>query len=273
MPHAHESCQPMEGRSVAGDSYSDWRLSRPTGRLSDPIALPRGEAGASPCQACPVRHLTVCGALAPEELAPLSQILLPLELAPGDPLFNEGDAADNAYNVTSGTVKIYRLLPDGRCQITGFLTAGDFLGLGDDETYAFSAEAVSNATLCRFPRQKLRRLLDDFPQMEKRLLQMAGRELAAAKEQMVLLGRKTAKERIISFLINLSRAAARRGESDNPVALPMTRADMGDYLGLTTETVSRTITQLKKERMIDTQTGSRIALLDRPALETMAEGY
>ena len=238
--------------------------------LAEPLA--RSTAGLSPCSACSVRQLTICADLAADELSELSSIVTSVELGPGDPLFDEEEKADYVFNVTAGTMKIYKLLPDGRRQVTGFLFPGDFLGLANDETYAYSAEAVSPATLCRFPRRRLETLLDRFPKMERRLLGLASHELAAAQEQMLLLGRKTAREKIASFLLLLSERARRRGQRGNPVSVLMSRTDIGDYLGLTTETVSRTITQLRGDGSIKLLNGGKVEIADLEALQELAEG-
>ncbi len=240
------------------------------GQLQEPI--PRLGPVASPCSACTVRHLTLCAALGEQEIAQISAIVSTVELDPGDPLFDEGVPARHVFNVTAGAVKIYKLLADGRRQMTGFLFPGDFLGLANEETYAYSAEAVTHTALCRFPRRKLERLLERYPKMEHRLLGMASHELAVAQEQMLLLGRKTAREKIASFLLMLSRRAAQRGQTGNPVSVPMSRNDIGDYLGLTTETVSRTFTQLKQGGCINLLQGSKVELADRGRLEGIAEG-
>ena len=126
--------------------------------------------------------------------------------------------------------------------------------------------------LCRFPRRKLERLLERYPKMEHRLLGMVSHELAVAQEQMLLLGRKTAREKIASFLLMLSRRSVQRGQNGNPVAVPMSRNDIGDYLGLTTETVSRTFTQLKQGGSISLLPGGKVELADRARLEDIAEG-
>lgn len=226
----------------------------------------------NPCGACPVRILTVCAALEPEELRRLADIAQNVRIEANQTLFGEGDAADTLYNVTSGTVKLYKLLPDGRRQITGFLVAGDFLGLAVNDHYAYSAETVTTCSLCRFPRRKVEALLDEFPKMQRRLFSMASNELAAAQDQMLLLGRKTAKEKICSFLLMLSQRASRRGHKENPVYVPMSRADIADYLGLTTETVSRTFTQLKTAGVIALLEGNKVQIADMDGIYDMAEG-
>jgi CRP/FNR family transcriptional regulator len=238
--------------------------------LANPV--PRTSTGASPCAACSVRQLTICAALAADELSELSAIMSSVELGPGDPLFHEADEADYVFNVTAGMMKIYKLLPDGRRQVTGFLFPGDFLGLANQGEYAYSGEAVGPATLCRFPRRKLETLLERFPQLERRLLGMASNELAAAQEQMLLLGRKTAREKIASFLLMLSRRAQRRGQKGNPVNVLMSRTDIGDYLGLTTETVSRTFTQLKSAGTITLLAAGKVQVDSLESLEDLAEG-
>ncbi|MGE0254876.1 MAG: cyclic nucleotide-binding domain-containing protein [Alphaproteobacteria bacterium] len=192
--------------------------------------------------------------------------------ADGTDIFGEGEPAGALYNLTGGTVKLYKLLPDGRRQITGFLFPGDFLGLAMNEAYAHTAEAVGDVTLCRFPRGRFEGLLERLPRLEHRLLEMASNELAQAQDQMLLLGRKTATEKIASFLLLLSRRQAARGEPASPVRLPMGRADIADYLGLTVETVSRCFTALKTGGPIRLLTSSAVELRDRAALEALAEG-
>jgi CRP/FNR family transcriptional regulator, anaerobic regulatory protein len=226
----------------------------------------------NPCGACTIRSLTVCSALEHDELRRLADILQTNRFDAGCTLFNEGDAAESMYNVTAGTVKLYKLLPDGRRQITGFLMTGDFLGLSVNDSYAYTAETVTAATLCRFPRRKVDVLLEEFPRMQRRLFSMAANELAAAQDQMLLLGRKTAKEKICSFLLMLSQRAVRRGHKENPVYVPMSRSDIADYLGLTTETVSRTFTQLKTKGVISLQEGNKVQIGDIDALYDQAEG-
>ncbi len=226
----------------------------------------------SPCSACAVRDLTLCATLEEHELAEMAAIVTTLELGPGDPLFDEAEPAKHVFNVTAGAVKVYKLLADGRRQMTGFLFPGDFLGLANEETYAYSAEAITHTALCRFPRRKLEQLLEKYPKMEHRLLGMASHELAVAQEQMLLLGRKTAREKIASFLLMLSRRATQRGQAGDPVLVPMSRNDIGDYLGLTTETVSRTFTQLRQGGSISLLQGGKVALADRARLEDIAEG-
>ncbi len=242
--------------------------------LGEPKKRPSGFDAAlvSPCAACAVREMAFCGALTDRELPRLIAILTHIEIEAHQPIIDEGEPADYLFNVTGGAVKLYKLLPDGRRQITGFLFEGDFLGIAMNDLYNYSAEAVGRVTLCRFPRRKLELLLDEFPKLEKRLLAMASNELVQAQDQMLLLGRKTAREKIVSFLLSLSERAVKRGSGASPIALPMGRADIADYLGLTTETVSRTITRLKRSGAVRLLPGGLIELPDAAVLLELAEG-
>jgi len=226
----------------------------------------------NPCAACNVRDLTLCNVLSNEELDRLNTIVSQVEYDSHAPVLDEGEPAGSLFNVTEGVVKLFKLLPDGRRQITGFLFPGDFLGIAMNDTYAYSAECVTPTKLCRLPRRALERLLEEYPHMEKRLLGLASNELVQAQDQMVLLGRKTAKEKLCSFLLSLSSRARERGEDGHIIMLPMSRADIGDYLGLTTETVSRTFTSLKSSNVIRLKEGGQVELPDLDHLEELAEG-
>lgn len=242
-----------------------------TTRLAHPRVLdPHGAI--DPCATCEARPLSVCNAIPDADLARLAGIAVVTEVAAGQCFIDEGEPATSFFNVTAGTAKLFKLLPDGRRQITGFVAAGHFLGLAVSDTYAFSAEAIERVRFCRFQRAKLRALLDDFPLMEKRLLEVAANELVAAQEQMLLLGRKTARERLATFMLLQSRQGMPCGHSRRRFNLPMTRSDIADYLGLTIETVSRTLTRLRGEGMIDFASQNEVVICDPTALEELAGG-
>ena len=230
-------------------------------QLARPHVLdPHGAA--DPCSTCEARALGVCNAIPDADLARLAAITVVTEAPAGQGFIDEGEPATCFFIVTAGTAKLFKLLPDGRRQITGFVGPGQFLGLAVSDTYAFSAEAIEHVRYCRFPRAALRTLLDDFPLMEKQLLEVASNELVAAQEQMLLLGRKTARERLASFLLAQSRQGMPRGHSRHRFRLPMTRIDIADYIGLTIETVSRTFTRLCAERLIDIGSQNWVAICD-----------
>jgi len=193
-----------------------------------------------------------------------------LKKAPGETLFAEGEKTDSIYEVVHGMLRLYKLLPDGRRQITGFLSAGHLLGFAPEGVNVYTAEAITEVTLCRYKRAAFERLIDEVPGFARRLLTAASHELRAAQDQMLLLGRKTATERVASFLLLM----ANQQESDDTdeVDVPMTRSDIADHLGLTIETVSRTLTKLKQDELIALPMPTRIEILDRDQLEELAAG-
>ncbi len=237
--------------------------------LLRPIVV--GPQAGDPCGHCTVRHESVCNAIDVHDLSSLAAVAVAREYERGHVFIDEGEPATDFFNITSGSVKLFKLLPDGRQQVTGFAGVGHFLGLAVSATYAFSAEAIERVKVCRFSRPKLRVLLDDFPLLEKRLLETACNELASAQEQMLLLGRKTARERVASFLMARSRDEAPCGGVDH-IHLPMTRAEIADYLGLTIETVSRTLSLFRNDHRISTPSNRDVVILDRRWLQNLAAG-
>lgn len=188
-------------------------------------------------------------------------------------VFTEGDAAGSVFRVMSGMVRLYKMLPDGRRQIIGFLQAGDMMGLAFAAQYLYTAETVTATTIQRIPRLELDALMDAQPAFARKLLSATTSELMAAQDQMVLLGRKTAAEKVATFLLRLSDRKC-GGKGDNhTIDLPMGRSDIADHLGLTTETVSRTLTKLKSSRLIRILVGGKLDLLDRDALADLAGGF
>ena len=222
--------------------------------------------------ACALRELPLAGALAPDELDALSTICREIRHTPRQSVFFEGDEAESFFVVRSGVASVSKSLADGRRQVMGFLYPADLCGLAVDGRHANSVEAVTNLTLHRFARRQSEDLLDRFPRLERRLLGQAGDELAAAQEQIVLLGRRTATEKVASFLLMISEHLRRNGQSDNPIWLPMSRRDIGDYLGLTLETASRMFTQLERRGAITKLPGARVDLTNRQMLQEIAEG-
>lgn len=231
----------------------------------------------NPCQVCSVRDMAFCGVLDNAELDRLDSISSRFHVSPPKTIVFEADQADFVFNVTEGVVRLTKMLADGRRQITGFLFPGDFIGMTGKDTYVYSAEAVTAVDLCRFPRLKLMNLFEESPELEHRMLSMAYDDLAMAQEQILLLGRKTARERLASFLLMLMRQAERRRRPADSgavqsVMLPMSRADIADYLGLTIETVSRTMTRLSKDGLIGLTSAHEAVLKDVDALAAIETG-
>ena len=219
-----------------------------------PSAPPRFESdfcGDGVCLTCEVRLISVCGALDTAELIELEAMSERRSFAAREAIATQGDPAEVIYNITGGAVRVYKLLPDGRRQIVGFLLPGDFLGLTMADRFGFCADAVRSATACCFQRAAFGRFLDRKPHLLRRLHEAAANELTLAQDHMVLLGRRTAEERVLLFLLSLrSRWARVCGKASVTVPIPMGRADIGDYLGLTIETVSRTMNQLARKKLI-----------------------
>jgi len=223
------------------------------------------------CAACQVRSRTVCDVLDNCELSRMNAIRTEVTLDAQRTVFYQEDPANYLYNVTAGNVRVSKMLADGRRQVTGFLFPGDFLGLSLNRRYAYTAEAISAVTLCRFPREKLESLFADITVLSQRMLTIASNELVSAQDQMLLLGRKSAMEKVASFLLSLSDRAVARNEPADPVQLPMARTDIADYLGLTVETVSRTLSQLVKSGVLTLSTATEVVVLDRDRLMDIAE--
>lgn len=226
-----------------------------------------------PCLHCDARQKCVCGAVPDDDLARLAAMAVPFACERGGVFINEGEPADDFFNVTRGTAKLFKLLPDGRQQITGFASAGHFLGLAVSDTYAFSAMAIEPVQACRLSRRRLKAVIEDFPALERRLLATACNELVIAQEQMLLLGRKTAQERLASFLVAWSYDSTLCHPVPDSVRLPMTRGDIADHLGLTIETVSRTFSRFRADGRITTPSNTDVVIVDRPWLESVAAGY
>ncbi len=228
------------------------------------------------CRACEARHRGVCGALSPEQLTALSKHTSRSKKEPGSELIRDAEPVTSYSNVISGVVKLTKLLADGRQQIVGLQFAPDFLGRPLRAESRLSAEAATNVELCSFPKPVLERLMKEAPELEHRLLEQSLKELDEAREWMVTLGRKTAGERVASFLHMLALHSDPEAEFDdeNPVTfeLPLTRADIADFLGLTIETVSRQLTRLRKSGIISIENNRHVTVPNLQSLAGVASG-
>jgi len=229
------------------------------------------DADENPCAECEVRGLALCGALEPDELGPLTALTSEVIVQPMETVIYEDDPAKHLFIVKEGVARLTKILPDGRRQITGFLFPGDFLGLGHGATYGYSAEAVTPLALCRIERNRMDELLAASPKLEHRMVSIASNEVARAQEQLLLLGRKTARERVANLLMQLVGELEKRKLPIKPLDLPMTRADMADYLGLTIETVSRILARLAQDGVIALETPQRVIIKDKNRLAAIAE--
>jgi len=212
--------------------------------------------------------LAICHGLGRQATSHVAAISSLQKKAAGATLFSEGDVAENVYEVVRGVLRLCKLLPDGRRQVTGFVWAGHLFGLAPEGTHIYTAEAITEVTVCRYPRSAIDRLVEEMPGFARRLVTMTAQELRTAQEQMLLLGRKSATEKVASFLLLVSEG---QGDSDE-IEVPMGRGDIADYLGLTIETVSRTLTKLKRDGLIALPTAAHVELRDREQLEELALG-
>ena len=223
-----------------------------------------------PCQTCPVRDQSICAVLSDEELREVSKITTAVDLAKGATVFFEGDENAYLFNVVSGAVRLSKLLSDGRRQVTGFLFPGDFLGLSVADIYAYSAETLSETSLCRFNRANLIKLLHRIPQLEHRLLELASNELIEAQAHMMLLGQKQVTEKVSSTLVHLMKRIGQRRDDEIVINLPMTRTDLAEYAGVRTESVSRCLTRLRKQSVISLPEPSSVHVLQEDELKRLA---
>ncbi len=227
--------------------------------------IPVGHA----CAHCRVRHRTFCAALGSEDLARFKQLGPTVRVQAGQSLFRQGDTADFVFNITAGTVRLYKESADGRRQIAGFLYAGDCLGFTPDREHAFAAEAAEPSEFCRFPRAAFAGFMAARPELRRELYLITDGELANLREQIVMLGRGRAFERVATFLLQrFDRDCG--GDEPEIVRLPMNRCDIADYLGVTNETVCRSFSALRRQGVIKSLAGRRIQLLARADLERLS---
>jgi CRP/FNR family transcriptional regulator len=227
---------------------------------------------ASRCAVCGVREASFCAVLSSSELQQLHAMSSHKVFEPGELIVEEDATVRQVANVLTGTIKLFKLLPDGRQQITGFLFGGDFLGPMLSGEYATFAEAVTRVELCLFEQDRLREQMDAWPHLERRLFEDATATLDRALDWMLLLGRKTAAERVASFFVMMADRVGNRDDVQVQVEVPMSRSDIADYLGLTMETVSRQISHLKRQGLIEAAGAHGVAVRDLPALRRLADG-
>jgi CRP/FNR family transcriptional regulator len=184
-------------------------------------------------------------------------------------VFAEGDPATHLYRVETGAVALYKVLCDGRRQVLGFAYPGDFIGLGAEGEHRINAQAIKPTRLRALPLSSLSRLARHDPQLAFRLYEALARELAATRELMLTTGQRSATERLVAFLLALSRRNARNGQDRYVFDLPMTRTDIADFLGLTIETVSRTFTKLRMLGLIELPHSSRVRIIAMKRLEAL----
>ena len=223
------------------------------------------------CSRCAMRLTSFCGALPGAALETLALSRNRARFNKRQTIVCEGEPGTLLFNVTSGVVKLIRSSPDGRAQIVGFRVPGEFFASPTEEKYTFTAVAVTDVEICRFTRQQLKRLWSEWPDLLERLFTMSCAQLTSNEEQMFLLGRKTAREKVASFLLTYAnRTACDNQDSMRLINLPMTRVEIADFLGLTIETVSRVFSSLVDEGMISVGISRSVRFMDLQALSRAA---
>jgi len=223
------------------------------------------------CSLCKIRSYSFCRCLKEDELKVFSNISSEKKFSDKENIFLQQDVSKNLYNITKGNVKIYQLLSDGRIQIIGFLYPGDFFGSCKKGKYNYSAEAIGDVKVCVFEESILNQHLEKNMKLAKELLHMTSHELTLVQDRMAVLGKLKANERVAKFLLNISNQRARINWQDNPISLPMTRQNVADYLGLTIETVSREITELKTSNIIKVLSSKQIYINDKEKLLSLCQ--
>lgn len=232
----------------------------------------------SACNACSIRHVSLCAALSKEELASLNQIARHRRLRNGQRILSEQERPSCLGIIVAGTVKLTKVLSDGRQQIVALLFPSDFVGQPYDTPCSYHAEAASDVTLCTFPAAQFEELMQRHPRIESRLFRHMLDRLEAAQDWMMLLGRKTAQEKVASLFLMIARRSRELGcqetgdSKEVDLDLPLSRTDIADFLGLTIETVCRQLRILKNDGVIELDGRKRLTVLDMSKLEAASMG-
>lgn len=229
----------------------------------------------SACENCVVRNHAICSVLDMDELSVFSRIGRTINLEKGQSLIWEGDQSLIVANIVSGLFKLTTSLDDGREQIIGIAYPADFVGRPFGTTNEYTVTALTDARLCVFSRTDFDRFAPDHPEMEHKLLEKTLDELDRARRWMLLLGRKSAPEKVASFLLEMSQKLAGAGcdftdKQLSTFELPFGRQQVADILGLTIETVSRQLTQMKNSDLIDLPDRRHVHILEPERLAQIA---
>ena len=229
-----------------------------------------GDTGARDCTECPIRHRAVCARCEPDELKLLEEFKYYRTYEAGQHVIWAGDHMEFVASIVSGIASLSQTMEDGRTQMVGLLLPSDFVGRPGRAEATYDVVAVTELVICCFRRKPFEGIMERTPHIAQRLLEMTLDELDAARDWMLLLGRKTAREKIASFLSIIARrdASLRQAHATDGLAfdLPLTREAMADYLGLTLETVSRQISALKKDGVIELTGKRHVRIPDMDAL-------
>ena len=236
--------------------------------MASTITNIRSVSAQSHCQTCSLSSLCLPVSLQQDEVEKLDNIVEKSRpLHKGDLLFRQGEPLKSIYALRAGSVKTFTVTHDGEEQINGFYFPGELVGLAaiDEGEYPMSAKMMETTTVCEIPYERLDELLGQMPELRRSMMRTMGREIRDDQQMMMLLSRKTAEQRIATFLLKLSSRYQARGYSATQFRLSMSRNEIGNYLGLAVETVSRIFTRFASSGMVRVE-GKEIELLDLAAL-------
>ncbi|BAV63589.1 Crp/Fnr family transcriptional regulator [Sphingobium cloacae] len=234
------------------------------------MTKPARDCASHGCDRCEVRGNAICADLACEDRAALSRIGRRVHLQAGQTVMWEGDSSTLVANVIEGTLKLSTSTGDGREQIVGVVYASDFIGRPFGARTPHSVTALTDARLCLYPRAAFDNFAREHSRLEHRLLQRTLNDLDRTRAWMLLLGRKNAREKVATFLLDMARRLPADG--NGVIDLPLSRQQIADVLGLTIETVSRQMTDLKRRGVIALEGRRGVCVRDARRLENMAEG-
>ncbi|GEO85022.1 MULTISPECIES: Crp/Fnr family transcriptional regulator [Alphaproteobacteria] len=224
------------------------------------------------CKACEARHGGICATLTATQLVELNKHSNRRKVEAGNEVIGQGENVGAYSNILKGVVKLSKMMADGRQQIVGLQFAPDFLGRPFLSESSISAEAATETEICSFPRPIIERLVGESADLERKLHSQSLKELDEARDWMLTLGRKTAQEKVASFLYLIATHIDPERTSGNSSTfdLPLSRADIADFLGLTIETVSRQMTKLRKEGTIVIENNRHVIVPDTRRLRHAA---
>ena len=226
------------------------------------------------CKDCSLRELCLPMGLSEPDLSALDKAVKRRRaLKKGELLYRYGDPLRSLYAIRSATLKTTGLIEDGRAQVTGFYLPGELLGIDaiNSDQHPCSAEALETSEVCEIPFDSLEELAQKVQGLQHQLLRIMSREIVRDEDMLMMLGRMSAEERLASCLMSFSRRLARLGNGAVEFRLSMSRQDLGDYLGLALETVSRLLSRFQEENLISVH-GRQIVLRDLDRLRAMAAG-
>ena len=224
-----------------------------------------------PCCKCFARSTTLCASLADANMHRLYSRATERSFAAGKFIVRQEQAADFVFSIRSGYAAMFRLTAGGKRQILAFVFPGDFIGFTSEDNYHYGISTISSGEVCCFERNALEALIEEFPEMDRKLRFTLIRAMDATYELLFALGRKDAIQKVASFVWYINYRLRKLGEPDDLVHLPMSRADIADCLGLTIETVSRVFTTLKQSGVIRLHGANDVEIIDMQQLMSVGD--